>query len=444
VHQVLMLNGLRNHVTLRTDGGMRTGMDIVFAALLGAEEFNFGTAALIASGCVYVRQCHLNTCPVGVATLDEKLRAKFRGKPESIVNFFNGVAGEVREIMASLGARTMNELIGRVEMLRQRAATDHPKANTLNLRRLLTDVSKDDPTAPRFHTRDRNDGFMDRPLDDVILQDANEAINLGKKLSLSYKVRNSNRAVGTKVSGEIAYQHGETGLQEGLLELNLAGTAGQSLEAFLSPGVNIILTGEANDYVAKSMSGGMVVLKPRPDVGFVVHEAMIAGNTCLYGATGGQFFAAGRVGERFAVRNSGAVAVVEGLGDHGCEYMTNGTVVVLGRTGRNFGAGMTGGVAYVLDEEEKFASLFNPQLVRIDRLRGESEDAQTLKSLIYRHLEMTESARAREILGDWTRFESKFWQVSPLPPLPVKPAVGVVAVQQSATLTPELEVAAKP
>ncbi len=445
VHQVLMLNGLRNRVTLRTDGGMRSGIDIIYAALLGAEEFNFGTAALIASGCVYVRQCHLNTCPVGVATMDEKLRGKFKGKPENIVNFFNGVAGEVREIMASLGARTMNELIGQVGLLRQRRATDHPKANTLNLHRLLTDVSKDDPTAPRFHTRDRNDGFMDRPLDDVILQDANEAINLGNKLSLSYKVRNTNRAVGTKVSGEIAYQHGEAGLPDGLLEINLSGTAGQSLAAFLSPGVNIILTGEANDYVAKSMSGGLVVLKPRAEVGFVVHEAMIAGNTCLYGATGGHFFAAGRVGERFAVRNSGAIAVVEGLGDHGCEYMTNGTVVVLGRTGRNFGAGMTGGVAYVLDLEDNFGTMFNPQLVRIDRLRGADDEAtQTLKSLIYRHLETTESARAREILGDWSRFEEKFWQVSPLPPVGVKPTVTLAAAEQTTTLAPELEVAAKP
>ena len=444
VHQVLMLNGLRNRVTLRTDGGMRTGIDIVVAALLGAEEFNFGTAALIASGCVYVRQCHLNTCPVGVATLDEKLRAKFRGKPENIVNFFNGVAGEVREIMAGLGARTMNDLIGQVGLLRQRRATDHPKANTLDLRRLLADVSKDDPTAPRFHTRDRNDGFTDRPLDDVILQEANEAINLGNKLSLSYKVRNTNRSVGTKVSGEIAYQHGETGLPEGLLEINLTGTAGQSLAAFLSPGIRIILTGEANDYVAKSMSGGMVVLKPRADVGFVVHEAMIAGNTCLYGATGGHFFAAGRVGERFAVRNSGAIAVVEGLGDHGCEYMTNGTVVALGRTGRNFGAGMTGGIAYVLDLEGNFETLYNPQLVRVDRLSCEGEATQTLKSLIYRHLEMTESARAREILGNWSQFEPKFWQVSPLQPVASKPVTTVAEAEKTTTLSPELEVAAKP
>ena len=443
-HQVLMLNGMRNRVTLRTDGGMRTGMDIIFGALLGAEEFNFGTAALIASGCVYVRQCHLNTCPVGVATLDEKLRAKFKGKPENIVNFFNGVAIEVREIMARLGARNMNELIGRVDLLRQRKATSHPKANTLDLRRMLADVSKDDPTAPRFHTRDRNDGFNDRPLDDVILQDANEAINHGKPLSLKYKVRNINRSVCTKVSGEIAYQHGEKGLPEGLLEINLTGSAGQSLGAFLSPGLRVILVGEANDYVGKSMSGGVIVIKPRAEHQFVPGEAMIAGNTCLYGATGGFFFAQGRVGERFAVRNSGVTAVVEGLGDHGCEYMTNGTVVVLGRTGRNFGAGMTGGVAYVLDLNDTFENLINPQLIRVERL-GTEEDINLLKGLIYKHLEMSESLRAKEILADWLGFQQKFWKVVPLPPAATKPAT-VAKPATSAVLPAAAEVmaAAKP
>ena len=446
-HQVLMLNGLRNRVTLRADGGMRTGMDIVVAALLGAEEYNFGTAALIASGCVYVRQCHLNTCPVGVATLDERLRAKFKGKPENIVNFFNGVAGEVREIMASLGIRTLNDLIGHVEFLRQRSATSHPKANTLDLRRVLADVTKDDPTAPRFHTRDRNDGFVDRQLDDVILQDANEAINHGQPLSLSYKVRNINRSVCTRVSGEIAYQHGETGLPDGLLEIKLTGSAGQSLCAFLSPGLRVILTGEANDYVGKGMSGGKVILKPRPEHKFIAADAMIAGNTCLYGATGGYFFANGRVGERFAVRNSGVTAVVEGLGDHGCEYMTNGTVVVLGRTGRNFGAGMTGGTAYVLDLENAFEKLYNPQLVRIDRFSS-LEEEQVVKDLVYKHLEATDSSRAREILGDWPRFQSKFWKVSSLPPAVLPPAVAAAAAKSSNAAVPpataEIMAAAKP
>ena len=435
---------MRNRVTLRTDGGMRTGADIVFAALLGAEEFNFGTAALIASGCVYVRQCHLNTCPVGVATLDEKYRAKFQGKPENIVNFFNGVAGEVREIMAGLGVRTINELIGRVDLLKQKQGIDHPKANTLDLRRMIADVSKGDPTVPRFHTRERNDGFIDAPLDDIILQEANEAINHGHPISLSYKVRNVNRAVGTKLSGEIAYHHGEAGLPEGLLELNLRGSAGQSLAAFLSPGIRIILTGEANDYVGKSMSGGVVIIRPPDKHGFVASETMIAGNTCLYGATGGQFFARGKVGERFAVRNSGATAVVEGLGDHGCEYMTNGTVVVLGGTGRNFGAGMTGGVAYVLDLQERFKGLYNPQLVGVDRLSAE-EDVQMVKSLIYKHLESTESERAREILADWAQFQGKFWKVTPLPPKVAPPAT--VAAKPPAVVPPaaeEVMVAANP
>ena len=419
-------------------------MDIIFGALLGAEEFNFGTAALIASGCVYVRQCHLNTCPVGVATLDDKLRSKFKGKPENIVNFFNGVATEVREIMARLGARTMNELVGRVDLLRQRKATNHPKANTLDLRRILADVMKDDPTAPRIHTRDRNDGFMDRTLDDVILQDANEAINHGRPLSLEYKVRNTNRAVGAKVSGEIAYQHGEKGLPDGLLEIKLTGSAGQSLGAFLSPGLRLVLVGEANDYVGKSMSGGTIILKPRANHRFVASEAMIAGNTCLYGATGGQFFAQGRAGERFAVRNSGVTAVVEGLGDHGCEYMTNGTVVVLGRTGRNFGAGMTGGTAYVLDLENTFESLINPQLIRVERL-GTEDDINTLKGLIYKHLEMSESARAKEILADWSDFQGKFWKVVPLPPMLAKPAtVAKPPTSMVSAASPEVMTAAKP
>ncbi len=442
-HQVLMLNGLRQRVTLRTDGGMRTGIDIIQGALLGAEEFNFGTAALIASGCVYVRQCHLNTCPVGVATLDERLRAKFKGKPENIVNFFNGVAAEVREIMARLGARTMNELIGRVDLLRQRTAPGHPKANTLKLDRMLRDVSQGDPSIQRFHTRDRNDGFSDRPLDDIILQDANEAINHGQKVSLHYKVRNTNRAVCTKVSGEIAYRNGEKGLPEGLLEINLLGSAGQSLCAFLSPGLRVVLVGEANDYVGKSMSGGCIILKPRAEHRFTAADTMIAGNTCLYGATGGTFYAQGRVGERFAVRNSGATAVVEGIGDHGCEYMTNGTVVVLGRTGRNFGAGMTGGVAYVLDGDNTFPGQLNPQLVRTERLAGEP-DVAALKELIYKHLENTESERARQILADWSHYEGQFWKVVPLPPPVAKPPAGARPTPAAAAAAPEIMTAAKP
>jgi glutamate synthase (NADPH/NADH) large chain/glutamate synthase (ferredoxin) len=414
-HQVLMLNSLRNRVTLRTDGGMKTGEDIVYATLLGAEEYNFGTAAMIAMGCVYVRQCHLNTCPVGVATLDDRLRGKFKGKPEHVVNFFNGVAQEVREIMARLGFRTIDEMVGHVECLKQRHVPEHPKANTVDLSRLLVDVVKDDPTAVRYATRERNDGPDDQTLDQIILQDANEAINDAKPISLDYKVHNTDRSIGTQVSGEIGYQHGSEGLPEGTVELKLEGSAGQSLGAFLAPGVRLILTGEANDYVGKVMSGGEIVIKPRPGSKFKAHENSILGNTVMYGATGGQLFANGRAGERFCVRNSGGTAVVEGVGDHGCEYMTNGTIVILGPTGKNFGAGMTGGVAYVLDLVGDFPDKLNKQLVDIARIESD-EDVVALQSLIYKHLEVTESALAKEILGDWETFKAKFWKVFPKVP----------------------------
>ncbi|MBV9275328.1 MAG: glutamate synthase large subunit, partial [Verrucomicrobia bacterium] len=412
-HQVLLLNGLRNRIVLRTDGGMRTGEDIVFAALLGAEEFNFGTTALIASGCVYVRQCHLNTCPVGVATQDERLRAKFKGKPEYVVNFFNGVAQEVREIMARLGTPTFNELVGRVEYLRQRSVPGHPKANKLNLTRLLANVAKDDDTLARHNTWDRNDPPWGRRLDDVILQDAREAVNDQLPVSLRYKIKNTNRAVGTKLSGEIAYLWGEQGLPDGTIELKLEGSAGQSFGAFLSPGVKLILTGEANDYVGKGMAGGEIILKPFPNRKYEAHENSIIGNTCLYGATGGEFFAAGRAGERFAVRNSGVVAVIEGVGDHGCEYMTRGTVVILGDTGKNFGAGMTGGTAYVLDLNSTLPRYLNAELVLAEPLTDPADDV-LVKELIYKHLERTESERAKEILADWARFQQKFWKVRPI------------------------------
>jgi glutamate synthase (NADPH/NADH) large chain/glutamate synthase (ferredoxin) len=419
--QVLMVNNLRNRIVLRTDGGMRTGEDIVKAAILGAEEFNFGTAALIALGCVYVRQCHLNTCPVGVATQDEKLRAKFVGTPDRVVNFFNGVAEEVRQIMARLGVRKLEEMIGRPRFLKQRVIPDHPKANTVDLGRLLVDVAPDNPAAPRFCTRERNDGPHGRPLDDIVLQDAKDAITDAVPMTLKYKVRNTNRSVGTKVSGEIGYTYRGDYLpnENGpTLTLELEGSSGQSLGAFLAKGVKIELTGEANDYVGKGLCGGEIAVRPARDHRFAAHENSIIGNTCLYGATFGSLFACGRAGERFAVRNSGAVAVVEGVGDHCCEYMTGGTIVVLGQTGKNFGAGMTGGQAFVLDQEERFESLYNPGLVMIERL-GE-EDEILVKELIYKHLEATESARASDILGDWASFKGVFWKVKPKPPV-VKP-----------------------
>ena len=320
--------------------------------------------------------------------------------------------------MAQLGVRTLNELIGQTKFLRQRHVADHPKANTLDLRKMLADVAPGDDS-PRHCTRFRNDGAWDRPLDDAILQDAKDAITDKTPMSLSYKVRNVNRSIGARISGEIGYQRGVAGLPDGTLELKLEGSAGQSLGAFLSPGLRLVLEGEANDYVGKSMSGGEIIVRPPAARKFTAHDNSIIGNTVLYGATGGILFASGRAGERFAVRNSGGTAVVEGVGDHGCEYMTNGTIIVLGRTGRNFGAGMTGGVAYVLDLEDKFEALYNPQLIGVERLA--EPDVALVQQLVYKHLENTESERAREILADWPRFGAKFWKARPHPPA-AKPA----------------------
>jgi glutamate synthase domain-containing protein 3 len=412
---VLLLNGLRNRVTLRTDGGMKTGLDILIAAMLGAEEFNFGTAALIATGCVYVRKCHLNTCPVGVTSQDEKWRAKYKGSPENVVLFFNAVAEEVRRYLAGIGARTLNEVIGRADYLEQRVVPDHPKANLLDLAPLLAMPKVDDMT-PRFHTWERNDKLEDRPLDEVILQDAKSCLQTKRATSLKYKVRNTNRSVGTMLSGEIAYRFGDEGLPDGTLELNLSGSAGQSLGAFLVKGVRIKLTGESNDYVGKGMSGGEIVLVASPSAKFTPADNSICGNTVLYGATGGSLFISGRAGERFAVRNSGATAVVEGVGDHGCEYMTNGRIIVLGSTGKNFAAGMSGGVAYVYDADNHFEQRCNRAMCGIERLAN-ADEINELKGVIYRHLELTESARAKEILADWPKSESLFWKVAPLKPV---------------------------
>ena len=411
-HQVLLLNGLRNRVTLRTDGGIKNGYDIVMAAMLGAEEFNFGTTALIAMGCVYVRQCHLNTCPVGVATQDDRLRTKFRGSPEMVVNFFNGVAQEVREVLALLGFRTLNEVIGRADLLQQRK-TGHPKFDKIDLSRVLA-MPPIEGDAPLYHTWERNDKKEDRPLDDEILQESKTALRNKQKVALQYTVRNTQRCIGTKLSGEIAYRYGDEGLPNGTIHLKLKGTAGQSLGAFLVKGVRITLVGEANDYVGKGMSGGEIILLPPTKVKYSPENNAICGNTVLYGATGGEFYADGGAGERFAVRNSGATAVVEYVGDHACEYMTNGLVIVLGKTGKNFAAGMSGGVAYVLDEEKVFEQRYNSGMVTLARVS--SEDAALLKAQIYKHLELTDSKRAKTILADWVTYEKMFWKVVPHPP----------------------------
>ncbi len=415
-HQVLMMNGLRGRVVLRTDGGMKTGRDIVIAALLGAEEFNFGTAALIAGGCAMFRVCHLNTCPVGVATQREDLRAKFRGKPENIINFFNAVAEDVRHYLAKLGARTLNEVIGRVDLLEQIDDPANPKTKLVNLSGLLHNPDPSGET-DRYHTRERNERFGgEGSLDEAILQEARDVI-LGEaaRLVARYKVTNVNRDVGTQLAGQIAYQHGNEGLPAGTIDLTFTGSAGQSFGAFLVNGVRLTLNGEANDYVGKGINGGEIIIRPKSSETFQWHAQSILGNTCLYGATGGTLFAAGRAGERFAVRNSGATAVVEGVGDHGCEYMTGGLVVILGPTGTNFGAGMSGGLAFVYDAKDTFESSINPAMIGLERLSVQDEIA-SLKKLIQAHFKITASPHAQSLVENWDKTVSKFWKVVPFPP----------------------------
>ena len=409
VQQTLVMNDLRGRVMLRVDGGLKTARDVVVAAALGAEEYGFGTAALVSMGCVMARQCHLNTCPVGVATQKPELREKFNGSPEHVVRYFTNLAGEVREVIAGLGYRSLESLIGRTEIL---DATVDPKKQRwqgIDLSDLLADP---DPagTRPRLHTRERNDR-PDASIDDLLLQDAIDAIKENSSITLSYEIKNTRRAVGAKLAGEIAFHYGDRGL-DSTIECRFRGSAGQSFGAFCIRGLRLVLTGEANDYVGKGMHGGELIVRPPGNAGFPSHRNAIVGNTVMYGATGGVLYAAGCAGERFCVRNSGGHAVVEGVGDHGCEYMTAGAVIVLGSTGRNFGAGMTGGIAYVLDEEGSFVNRYNPQLVRIERV-SQPDDVALLKKMIGRHLENTNSRRASAIITRWDRFLPKFWKVAP-------------------------------
>ena len=406
--QVLVQNNLRSRVVLRTDGGMRTGRDVMIAALLGAEEYGFGTAALVAIGCQMARQCHLNTCPVGIATQREDLRAKFTGTPEDIVRFFGHIAQEVREILAELGFRSLDDVIGRMDLLTPAEEIENPRARTLDLRPLLWIP---DDGRPIKSTQDRNDRD-EEPLDEQIMKDIVDALDGKGPVKRSYQIRNVHRTVGARIAGEIAHRYREQGLPEGTIELHFTGSAGQSFGAFCHTGLRLILTGEANDYVGKGLGGGEIALRPPEKAPFKSHENAIMGNTVLYGATGGSLFAAGRAGERFAVRNSGAKAVVEGVGDHGCEYMTEGVVVILGETGRNFGAGMSNGIAYVLDEHGDFASKLNPELVALMRVTAE-EDIEILQALIQRHVQLTNSKRGEEILKQWDRYHPLFWKVAP-------------------------------
>lgn len=413
--QTLLLNGLRGRVRLQTDGQFKTGRDVVIAALLGAEEFGFATAPLIVEGCVMMRKCHLNTCPVGIATQDPVLREKFAGRPEHIVNYFFFVAEEIRELMAQLGFRRMDEMIGRADLLRQSTPQQDLKKRTIDLSALLhipepASVTSDDSRA-RHMVRAQNHGLTDA-MDHRLIELAQPALEYGDRVAAILPIRNVNRAVGAMLSGEIARRFGHAGLPEGSISLRFTGSAGQSFGAFAARGLTLELYGEANDYVGKGLSGGRIIIRPPKGAKFLPSETVIIGNTALYGATCGEALFCGVAGERFAVRNSGATAVVEGVGDHACEYMTGGTVVVLGRTGRNFAAGMSGGVAFVLDASGDFAARCNRALVELATVT-EKADAILLKQLIERHARFTGSARARQLLGRWDESLRDFVRVIP-------------------------------
>ncbi len=410
-HQTLVLNNLRSRIAVETDGQLKTGRDVAIAALLGAEEFGFATAPLVATGCIMMRVCHLNTCPAGVATQDPRLREKFKGRPEHVVNFMRFVAEELREIMAQLGFRSLEEMVGRVDRLEPRAAVDHWKAKGLDFSNLLY-APEVDPDWGRY-CQDEQDHGIERSLDvTTLLGLCAPAIERGEEVVAELPIRNVNRVVGTITGSEITRRHGAKGLPEDTIRLHFRGSAGQSFGAFIPPGMSLLLEGDANDYVGKGLSGGKVAVFPPRESTFPAEDNIIIGNVALYGATRGAAFIRGVAGERFCVRNSGADAVVEGVGDHGCEYMTGGRVVVLGPTGRNFAAGMSGGIAYVLDERGDFRTRVNAQMVNLERVEDPAE-ATALRRLIERHVEHTSSLRARQVLDGWEEWLPKIVRVIP-------------------------------
>ncbi len=409
--QVLVLNDLRGRITVQTDGKLQTGRDVAIAALLGAEEFGFSTAPLVALGCIMMRKCHLNTCPVGIATQDPELRKKFQGTPEHAINFFFFLAEQVREIMAQLGFRTFNEMVGRVDMLDTRAAVDHWKAKGLDFSSILYNP----PMPARIARRkmQAQDHGLDNALDHTLIDLAREAIETRTPVEIKLPIRNVHRTVGTMLSGEVARRYGSVGLPDNTIRCQFTGSAGQSFGAFLATGVTLSLEGDANDYTGKGLSGGTLIVYPPRTSTFLPEQNILIGNVVLYGATSGEAFFNGMAGERFAVRNSGATAVVEGVGDHGCEYMTKGLVVVLGKAGRNFAAGMSGGIAYVLDEKGDFAEKrCNLAAVDLEPVM-EKADIDTLRNLIETHFEHTGSPRAKWILENWTAMLAKFIKVFP-------------------------------
>jgi glutamate synthase (NADPH/NADH) large chain len=455
-HQTLVINRLRGRISVQVDGGIRSGRDVVVGALLGADEFGFSTAPLIAAGCIMMRKCHLNTCPVGVATQDPVLRKRFKGQPEHVINYFFFVAEEVREIMAALGYRRFDEMIGQMQMLDRRKLVEHWKAKGLDFSRLFnkpeakpgTNIFKCEPQDHKIHE------ILDRKL----IAESQAALDRGAPVRLQTAIRNTDRAVGGMLSGEVAKRYGHAGLPDGTIHVRLTGTAGQSFGAWLARGVTFELEGDANDYVGKGLSGGRIVIRPPADSGIVPEESIIVGNTVLYGAIAGECYFRGVAGERFAVRNSGAIAVIEGAGDHCCEYMTAGLVVVLGNTGRNFAAGMSGGIAYVLDEDDTFKSRCNMAMVELEPVPEEevvaeqvyglandlethgrvdmmadlgTMDAERLNLLISNHARYTGSRRAAEILANWDHYRPLFRKVMPVE---YRRALAEMAKEKAATM----------
>src|SRR4051812_5245152 len=409
--QTLVLNRLRGRIAVQVDGQLKTGRDVVVGAILGADEFGFATAPLVVQGCIMMRKCHLNTCPVGVATQDPVLRRKFSGKPEYVVNYFFFVAEEVRELMSSLGVRKLSELIGRTDLLDTRKGIEHWKAKGLDFSRIFYTPRM--PADVALCNREKQDHGLEKALDNRLVELAQPALERGEKVSIDMPIRNINRTVGTILSHEIAKRYGHDGLAHDTIHVRFAGSAGQSFGAFLAKGVTLDLIGDTNDYCGKGLSGGRISVQPSPKFRGEPTENIITGNVVLYGAIAGEAYFRGVAGERFAVRNSGANAVVEGVGDHGCEYMTGGTVVVLGAAGRNFAAGMSGGIAYVLDVDGDFAKRCNVSMVDLEPLQAESEDEANLRRLIENHARYTGSKRAQEMLEKWTQFRARFVKVFP-------------------------------
>jgi glutamate synthase domain-containing protein 2/glutamate synthase domain-containing protein 3 len=405
--QTLVKNDLRGRIRVQTDGGLKTGRDVVIAALLGADEFGFSTAPLVALGCILMRVCHLNTCPVGIATQDPVLRKKFAGQPEHVVRFFHFVAEEVRELMAQLGFRRFEDMIGRVDRLEPRDVSGHWKAKGLDLSDLLH--KPDVPYATRWTTR--QDHGLDAALDLRLIELARPALERGEPVEIRLPIRNVQRTVGTILGSELSRRHGLAGLPEDTIRIHFTGSAGQSIGAFLPHGISLFVEGDANDYCGKGLSGGKLAVRAPASAGYDPAENIIVGNVVLYGATGGEAYFNGVAGERFCVRNSGAHAVVEGVGDHGCEYMTGGRVVILGPTGRNFGAGMSGGIAYVLDEAGEFPARCNLEMIELETITA--EDAETILRLVRRHFQYTRSRLADEVLRKWQTMAGKFVKVFP-------------------------------